>query len=103
MSIDADRVDEILRLARLELDPSERCRMQQDLAVILDYVSTIEHLDTSDVSPLHNPVEIDENITRPDDAHASRLHERFLQSAPEREGPYVVVPRVVGDGVSEDV
>jgi aspartyl-tRNA(Asn)/glutamyl-tRNA(Gln) amidotransferase subunit C len=95
MTITLETVRQIAELARLEITPIEAEKMQADLNQILDWMDTLNELDTTDVEPLvHLSPEI--NQWREDIAQNTLPKEQALQNAPQRDGQYFKVPKVIG-------
>jgi aspartyl-tRNA(Asn)/glutamyl-tRNA(Gln) amidotransferase subunit C len=95
MTITLETVRQIAELARLEFTPIEAEKMQADLNQILDWMDTLNELDTTDVEPLvHLSPEI--NQWREDIAQNTLPKEQALQNAPQRDGQYFKVPKVIG-------
>jgi aspartyl-tRNA(Asn)/glutamyl-tRNA(Gln) amidotransferase subunit C len=92
--IDRDTVRKTALLARLEMTPEELALAESQLGAILDYVGQISALDVSKAEPLAHAGEFS-NVFRPDERRPSLPAEAALQNAPERAGPYFVVPKVV--------
>lgn len=89
--------EELLKLAalaRLRLDEAEIPRFQKDIAEMLEYVRLLEEVDTSQVEA-DSPVTPSGNVLREDEVQRSLPTEEALKNAPEREGNYFKVPRVV--------
>ena len=93
MSLSLDEVAKVAKLARLELSGEDLARMQTQLSAILDYVATLNELDTEGVVPLAHPLPI-ENVFRPDEPTPSLPPDAALQNAPNRVGDYFGVPAV---------
>jgi aspartyl-tRNA(Asn)/glutamyl-tRNA(Gln) amidotransferase subunit C len=93
MSLTLDEVRKVAKLGRLELSDADLVLMQQQLSAILDYVTQLNELDTSDVEPLAHPLPI-ENVFRPDEPVPSLSVDAALQNAPNRVGDYFGVPAV---------
>jgi aspartyl-tRNA(Asn)/glutamyl-tRNA(Gln) amidotransferase subunit C len=93
MSLTLDEVRKVAKLGRLELSEADLVQMQQQLSAILDYVTQLNELDTSDVEPLAHPLPI-ENVFRPDEPVPSLSVDAALQNAPNRAGDYFGVPAV---------
>lgn len=90
MSIGAEDVRHIARLARLELSDEEVRRFQGELSAILEYVAQLEKLDAgraSEPEPPDQPLREDRVEPWPDPGW-------FLAQAPTRDGLFSV-PRVV--------
>ena len=67
-------------LAKLELSDEEKEQAKKDMANMLDYIDTLNELDTSGVEPMREDV-----VTNGDD------REEILANAPEaKEGAFVV-------------
>jgi len=81
-------------LARLELTPDEESMFSEQLASILEYIETLQEVDTSDVQPTAHVVD-SENPLRPDEVRNSPQPEQMLANAPERDGDYFKVPKII--------
>jgi aspartyl-tRNA(Asn)/glutamyl-tRNA(Gln) amidotransferase subunit C len=95
--IQPGEVREIAALARLHLDEAELERMTHELDAILGYIDTIKALDTGDAVPMTHAVPFD-CPTREDVPQDPLPVDEALRNAPRREGPYFVVPRIIGEG-----
>ena len=94
-------------LANLELTAEERARMVKDLNSILDYVDRLNELDTSNVEPMAQTSDrygIDESKSgtarfayamREDKTGPSLPRELVLENAPETDGAFFKVPKVI--------
>lgn len=94
MSIDRKTVEYVARLARLELPESDLARYEKQLGAILEYIGQLEKLDVKDVEPLAHVGDF-ANVFRPDEPRPSLPTEEALRNAPERSGPYFVVPKIL--------
>ena len=56
--MDQETVRTICYLARLEIDQSKSEKIQKDLETIIDRISSLQTIDTSDVEPLYSPLEM---------------------------------------------
>ena len=92
----------VAELANLELTSEERPRMVRDLNSILEYMDKLNELDTSAVEPM---AEV-ETIAKADASYAAREdvveslrrslpHEEALQNAPDTDGTFFRVPKVI--------
>jgi aspartyl-tRNA(Asn)/glutamyl-tRNA(Gln) amidotransferase subunit C len=95
MSIDVEVVRKMAALARLRLDPAEEPRMVKELAAILTYVEQLQSLDLSGIEPTSQVSAGAAPALRPDEERPCRVREEALEQAPDREGDYFRVPRVV--------
>lgn len=87
-------VDQVALLARIKLEEAEKKKLSQDLERILGYVKKLEELDTKDVPPTSHVLAI-ENVFRKDEAKPQQIIEDALKHAPEREGAFFKVPKVI--------
>ncbi len=89
-------VEHVARLARLELSDDEKERMTTQLDAILGYMETLNTLDTADVEPTTTVIPM-VSVMRDDEVRPSLDREDALANAPEREGVYFRVPRIIED------
>ena len=87
-------IDQVAELGRLNLKPEEKKKLAKDLEAILGYVRQLESLDTKNVSPTSHVLDI-ENVFRPDVVKPSTVRDEALQHAPDHEGKFFKVPKVV--------
>jgi aspartyl-tRNA(Asn)/glutamyl-tRNA(Gln) amidotransferase subunit C len=89
-------VEHVARLARLELGDGEKEPMTAQLGAILGYMETLNALDTADVEPTTTVIPM-VSVMRDDEVRTSLDREDALANAPEREGAYFRVPRIIED------
>jgi aspartyl-tRNA(Asn)/glutamyl-tRNA(Gln) amidotransferase subunit C len=94
--ISADDVRRVAELARLQLAEAKIAAYTSQLERILDYVAQLQAVDTEGVPPTTRAVEV-VNVTREDVAEATKVREELLNEAPQREGDFFRVPRILGD------
>lgn len=94
MSVTADEVRHIARLARLRLSGDEEIAMASQLSQILDYIEQLNELDTSEVDPMSHVLDL-VNATRDDVVEQRISHEDALRNAPAADSDYFRVPRFV--------
>ncbi len=92
--IGIDEVRHIANLARLKLTDQEEIKMSKQLGSILEYVEKLNELDTSNVEPMHHAVER-ANVFREDTPLESLNRKDALSNAPENDGVFFIVPRVI--------
>jgi len=92
--IDREQVRKVALLARLELTPEEEEQFTTQLGSILDYVEQLNELDVSDVPPTTRAIDVS-NVTRKDDLQPYADREAILSSAPEQEGEFFKVPKIL--------
>ena len=88
------QIEKIAELARLNLKPEEKAKLQRDLEAILGYVKKLESLDTKQVEPTSHVLNL-ENVFRKDEIKPSEVREDALAHAPLKEGKFFKVPKVV--------
>lgn len=77
-------------LAKLELSSEEKERAKEDMAKMLDYIDTLNELDTSGVEPMSHVFPV-HNVFREDVVTNGDEGEEILANAPEaKEGAFVV-------------
>ena len=95
VEITADVVRHIGLLSRIELTDSEVKTFGDQLANILHYVDKLQELDTDGVEPMAHAVEI-HNVLAEDTPRESLTPDQALANAPQRDGDYFKVPKVIG-------
>jgi len=93
MSLDAEEVKKVARLARLELAEADLARLQPQLSAILAYVDQLQALPTAGVEPLAHPIPVS-NAFRDDVPAPSLPVDEALANAPNRIGNHFGVPAV---------
>lgn len=93
--ISADDVRHVAKLARLHLSPQEIEKFTRQLGSILEYVNKIGQLDVSEVPPMAHALPI-HNVLREDVVEPSLPVEKTLQNAPQRDGNFFAVPKIIG-------
>lgn len=77
-------------LAKLELSDEEKEQAKKDMANMLDYIDTLNGLDTSGVEPMSHVFPVN-NVFREDVVTNGDDREEILANAPEaKEGAFVV-------------
>lgn len=96
MAITREEVLHVARLARLSLSETEAERFREQLGNILSYIRKLDALDTKDVVPTSHAVEMGTPF-RDDSVHPFGDKEAILANAPDREGDFFRVPRIIED------
>ena len=94
MAIGKEDVLKIAKLAKLKLTPAEVDLYQSQLGKILDSMAELSRLNTSQVPPTTSVLGLT-NISREDVPKPFTDTERLLANAPEREGSYFKVRKVI--------
>lgn len=87
-------IEKVAQLARLNLKPEEKSRLQKDLDSILDYVAQLNELDTKEVEPTSHALNL-ENVFRKDAVKSWPVCDEVLKHAPKVEGHFFKVPKVI--------
>lgn len=93
--IDQTQVEKVALLARLNLSAEELSQFTGQLASILDYVEQLSELDVTDVPPTTRAIDMS-NVLRPDDLKPFPQREQILAVAPDAEGDFFRVPKIMG-------
>lgn len=88
------KIERVAELARLNLKPEEKQKLKKDLGAILEYVKKLEKLDTSSVEPTSHVLDL-KNVYRKDEARVSNAAEKALEHAPNADGRFFKVPKIV--------
>ena len=92
--IEPQQVRHIGVLARLTLTDDEVTRFSHQLSEILAYVDKLGELDTTDVEPTAHALPL-ANVFREDVPGTPLGVEAALANAPQRQGPFFAVPKVL--------
>jgi aspartyl-tRNA(Asn)/glutamyl-tRNA(Gln) amidotransferase subunit C len=95
-TITPDQVRHIGRLARIELTDGQAAAFGRQLADIVGYFDKLKELDTNGVEPMVHALEV-ANVLAADVAEASLDAQAALANAPDRDGDFFKVPKVIGD------
>lgn len=86
----------LARLSRLKLSEDEVVKLQAELSTILDYVETLDQVDTDDLKPTFQVTGLT-NVVRPDEIrNYGYSPEDLLQNAPATQSNQFKVKRVIG-------
>ncbi|EAU72717.1 Asp-tRNA(Asn)/Glu-tRNA(Gln) amidotransferase subunit GatC [Synechococcus sp. RS9916] len=94
--ITADDVRKVAKLSRLNLPEETIATYTGQLERILDYVDQLQAVDTEGVPPTTRAVEV-VNVTREDAVVSTDVREELLDQAPQREGDFFRVPKILAD------
>ena len=103
-----EQVLRVAELAQLELTTEEQQEMLRDLNAILGHVAQLNELDTTDIPPMTqvkdaisanfengSNVEPSGNVLREDQPRPSLDRSAAMAAAPETDGTYFKVPKVI--------
>lgn len=94
MSMDEQTVRKVARLANIEIQDNHIEKIGKELSGILDWVEMLGEVDTDNVEPLANVVNIDLTL-RKDEVTDGACADKVLANAPEETQGFFVVPKVV--------
>jgi len=104
MSVSEQDVDRVAELANLELTSAEKASMVRDLNSVLDYFAQLNELDTTSVPPM---AQVGDLLTsgkesdskgrnfRSDEVVPSLNREQVMACAPDTDGIFFRVPKVI--------
>jgi len=94
MKISSEEVAKVARLARLDLSQDKMDLYAAQLGDILGYMDKLSELDTASVEPMYSPVD-QVSVMREDVVKKDYAREDILKNAPETDGAFFIVPRIV--------
>ena len=94
--ITPDDVLKVAKLSRLTLADDEVETYTNQLEQILGYFEQLEEVDTTNVIPTTRAVEV-VNVVRDDTVLATNIREELLDQAPQREGNFFRVPKILSE------
>ena len=93
-SITSDEIKKLAALSKLSIADDEMDKYSQQLSDILDYVTQLENVDTSNIEPLLNVLD-QVNDSKPDESQPSITQKLALKNAPKTKGEFFQVPKVI--------
>ncbi len=94
MTITEETIQYVAALAKLKVTEEEKVRAAQDLNRILDYMETMNELDTEGVEPMSHVLPI-KNVFREDEVTNGENREELLKNAPRQIAGSYAVPKTV--------
>ena len=92
--ITEDNVRYLAHLARVELKDAELGVLAQQLEAILGFIDKLKEVDITSVKPTSHILPI-QNVLRQDSLKTSLDPRDVLSNAPEKEGSFFVVPKII--------
>ena len=86
-------VEHVAKLARLELTEEEKELYTKQLGDVLKYVDQMNEVDTSNVKPMAQVVDL-VNVMREDEVIHDISKEELMKNAPEEENGFFRVPKI---------
>lgn len=93
--IDKKTVQHVALLSRLYLSDEELLLYSRQLASILSYINKLTQLNVTDTPPTSHVLQTLVNVDRPDAPKESLGVDEALANAPEREGDFFKIPKVI--------
>ena len=93
--ISFEQVRHVAKLSRLAIDDAHAKRYASQLESILEYVAQIGEVDITGVEPMAHALPLT-NVLRDDVAGDALPVKQVLQNAPETDGSFFKVPKVIG-------
>jgi aspartyl-tRNA(Asn)/glutamyl-tRNA(Gln) amidotransferase subunit C len=94
MSLDPATVRRIAALARIRVDAAEVEALRDQLNAILGWIEQLNEVDVTGIAPLTGAAQMALRL-RDDVVTDGGYQDLILANAPDRAGPYFVVPKVV--------
>ena len=94
MSLTADEVRWVAKLARLQLSDADLETMTRQLGAIVYYVNQLQQVNTDGVEPLNHALPV-HNVFRDDEPRPSLPVDAALANAPDLRGDFYGVPAVL--------
>jgi len=94
-TIDRKTVQHVALLSRLYLSEEELALYSRQLASILSYINKLNQLDVKDTQPTSHVLQSLVNVDRPDTPKRSLDVDEVLANAPEKEGDFFKIPKVI--------
>jgi len=97
MEVNDALVDNLAKLSRLQFNEQEKEIIKKDLQRMIEFVDKLKELDTTGVEPLMHMSD-SENVLREDKVQGSISREEALKNAPDSDGVFIKVPKVIERG-----
>lgn len=94
MKITEETVRYVAALAKLKMDENEKEQAAKDLNRILEYIETMNGLDTEGIEPMSHVLPV-KNVFREDEVVNEDQRTELLKNAPRQFGGSFAVPKTV--------
>ncbi len=95
--ISTDEVRHVAKLARIRVSDPDAARLGGELTAILGHVAKLSAVDVAGVEPMAHPLPLVNRLGEDEPTPAMPV-EDLLRNAPAREGRFLAVPKVLGEG-----
>lgn len=86
-------IDNLAKLARINLSDSEKSKLESHLGQILEYVELLSQIDTSEVEPTSHVLPL-RNVYR-EDKVSPKDETDYLELAPRKDKRHYEVPQII--------
>tara|TARA_B100001996_G_C18438276_1_gene507341 strand:- start:107 stop:403 length:297 start_codon:yes stop_codon:yes gene_type:complete len=93
--ITKEEIKKIASLAKIDISNDELDNYSNQISKILEYMSVLEEVDTSKVDDSSNSIFEKNQFLREDKVEKSLNREEVMKLAPESDGVYFRVPKVI--------
>jgi aspartyl-tRNA(Asn)/glutamyl-tRNA(Gln) amidotransferase subunit C len=87
-------VQRMAKLARLSFDEDSLAALERKARAVIGYFDELNEVDTEGIEPTSHAVSVEQGL-RADEVRPSGVESALIDEAPDRDGPYVQVPRVI--------
>jgi aspartyl-tRNA(Asn)/glutamyl-tRNA(Gln) amidotransferase subunit C len=87
-------IDNLAKLARINLSDSEKSKLEGHLGQILEYVELLSQIDTSEVEPTSHVLPL-QNVCREDKVKPKDETANYLELAPRKDKGHYEVPQII--------
>ena len=94
MQVDKPLVEHLAHLSRLYVAPEKMDQLVADMQDLVGFVEKLNELDTTGIEPLMH-MGNSHNVLRPDIVGGSISREDALRNAPDQNGTFIKVPKVI--------
>ena len=95
MAVTIQDVDNMAGLAKLAFSEEEKIKFVEQFNQILQYMQKLNELDTEDVQPTNNVLDVN-NVVRSDSVKTWLTQDEALANAPKSNHGFFSVPKVIG-------
>ena len=94
MEITNEMVDKLANLSKLSFNEIEKENIKTDLGKMIGFIEQLQKIDTTGVEPLLHMSDA-VNVLRKDELQGGITKQEGLQNAPQTDGNYLMVPKVI--------
>jgi aspartyl-tRNA(Asn)/glutamyl-tRNA(Gln) amidotransferase subunit C len=98
--IDKKEIKKIAALAKIDISDDETGNYSEQISRILEYMSTLDEVDTSNVEEFSTQLLNNDQNIREDDSEESLDRDEVMNLAPNSDGVYFKVPKIINDDES---